>query len=417
MHLLISRIYFDFFLPGILSPDAKTHSRFFSKCRWFNASEQRHQWYEKCGNDILYHHAQNGALSDMKKWNQTNSLTPTTSSEPLSPYEPENFAVLFSTGAVYVNYMASSGLSYVLKTELITAAEVMCLMKSSLLFLTSLKLMACDKCAPGHKIRPGGNQYPDAHSDLAMLKLPKLPNIHPFQFAEDPGSWLQYYPLTISESRKQQIDLFKRVTGVDPEVDKILALVCLNVRDLMHIFRRIWQDYGPFPIIGCDSEGLAWHLRDKDPKILQAELTMSTSGFVITENKDYPMSVASLVFSVQDDVESKLKQLKDAGSHSQNSWGIALSSCMRGYDGDDITNEHIEAKDAIQKRECQLFHDILGDNYIGAQVEDVFGTNHLDTLYKTAIYDSAKADVLGLFTPDIHADDSSTVLFVAGQFE
>ena len=34
----------------------------------------------------------------------------------------------------------------------------------------------------------------------------------------------------------------------------------LNVRELMHIFRRVWQDFGPFPLIGCDSECLAWHI-------------------------------------------------------------------------------------------------------------------------------------------------------------
>ena len=39
----------------------------------------------------------------------------------------------------------------------------------------------------------------------------------------------------------------------------MLAIVVLNVRELMHIFRRVWQDFGPFPLIGCDSEGLVWH--------------------------------------------------------------------------------------------------------------------------------------------------------------
>ena len=38
----------------------------------------------------------------------------------------------------------------------------------------------------------------------------------------------------------------------------------LNVRELMHIFRRVWQDFGPFPLIGCDSECLAWHITGDD---------------------------------------------------------------------------------------------------------------------------------------------------------
>ena len=49
------------------------------------------------------------------------------------------------------------------------------------------------------------------------------------------------------------------MTGINPEKEKVLAIVVLNVRELMHIFRRIWQDFGPFPLIGCDSEGLVWH--------------------------------------------------------------------------------------------------------------------------------------------------------------
>ena len=128
--------------------------------------------------------------------------------------------------------------------------------------MTSLKLLACDQCAPGRKIRRG-SQSIDAHSDLIALKLPNFPNIHPFQYSD-------FNSLTVtdienrpkSELRKQQIDLFKQVTGVDPELQKVIAVMVLNVRELMHIFRRIWQDFGPFPLIGCDSEGLVWHLSD-----------------------------------------------------------------------------------------------------------------------------------------------------------
>ena len=41
-------------------------------------------------------------------------------------------------------------------------------------------------------------------------------------------------------------------------------MMVLNVRELMHIFRRVWQDFGPFPLIGCDSECLAWHITGDD---------------------------------------------------------------------------------------------------------------------------------------------------------
>ena len=56
-----------------------------------------------------------------------------------------------------------------------------------------------------------------------------------------------------------QIQLFKHITKIDPQKTKIKGIVVLNVKELMHVFRRIWQDFGPFPMIGCDSEGLSWN--------------------------------------------------------------------------------------------------------------------------------------------------------------
>lgn len=209
--------------------------------------------------------------------------------------------------------------------------------------------------------------------------------------------------------------MFKAVTGVNPEADKILAIVVFNVRELMHIFRRIWQDFGPFPMIGCDSEGLAWYLHEKDPKIIGNELALSTAGFIVLQDKDFKTSTASIVLSIGDKMEAKIDQLKQAGFNPSNSWGLALSTSMRGYDGDDITDEHIEAKDVIQRQECRLFHQIVGKNYIGAQVEDVFGTNHVGTLYPFESFDNERSDTLGLYTPEIQADDSSTVFLVISQ--
>ena len=56
-----------------------------------------------------------------------------------------------------------------------------------------------------------------------------------------------------------QIQLFRHITKIDPQKTKIKGIVVLNVKELMHVFRRIWQDFGPFPMIGCDSEGLSWN--------------------------------------------------------------------------------------------------------------------------------------------------------------
>ena len=375
-----------------------------------NVSESRHQWYDRCGNDVLYHHAQSGALEAVTSWSK---------SEPLVQ-EESNFSLLFATGAVYVHYMANSGLNFVLVSELLAAAELNGVLKSSLLFLTSLKLMSCEKCAPGRKPKHPGLSKAEPHCDIIALKFPEMPNVKTFLYSDMAPYGQAMIPddnavnsKAKSELRNAQIRKFQEITGVDPYKCKIVAMVVLNVKELMHIFRRIWQEFGPFPLIGCDSEGLSYIVNQRDPYVKREEITLCTSGFIITESNDitcdFRMEAASLVLSTGDIIEDKLKKLKEAGFKPENSWGIALSSCMRGYDGDDITNEHIEAKDKIQKKECGLFHEIVGQNYAGAQVEDVFGTNHIKNLYPLVPFREMSCDALGLFTPDIKADDSSTV--------
>ena len=210
------------------------------------------------------------------------------------------------------------------------------------------------------------------------------------------------------------------MTGIDPEVQKIEAIVVLNVRDLIHAFRRVWQDYGPFPLIGCDSEGIARYLNQKDLCVKKEELNRTTCGFVIVADPENPLRCASVVLQVEDDYEKKISDLQSAGFVAKESWGIALSSCLRGYDGDDITNQIIEEKDEIQKRECKLFHSIVGQNHVGAQVEDVFGTNQIlesnaKDEEKVPKIDETLCDALGLYTPDIYFNDSATVFLVVGQ--
>jgi hypothetical protein len=102
----------------------------------------------------------------------------------------------------------------------------------------------------------------------------------------------------------------------------------------------------------------------------------------------------------------------------KRSWGVMLSSCMRGYDGDDISHEHIEQKNRIQDLECKIFKEIVGNNFVGAQVEDVFGTNQI-MLEPPSTAPTPKSekvrvekDGLGLCTPQIIADDCSSVFLV-----
>ena len=75
-------------------------------------------------------------------------------------------------------------MAYVLECELVTAAALNRHLKSSLLFMTSLRLLACDTCGPGRKLRAGSKGKIEAHSDLIALKLPIMKNIHPFRYLD-----------------------------------------------------------------------------------------------------------------------------------------------------------------------------------------------------------------------------------------
>ena len=290
------------------------------------------------------------------------------------------------------------------------------MLQSSLLFLTTLKLIACEQCAPGTRF-DGKKLVPN--SDIAMLKLPKMPNVKPFQSILDFEDFFQEpEPEDFSACRQKQIEIFKAVTGIDPEMQKIKAIVVLNSKDLIHVFRRIWQDFGPFPLIGCDSEGIAGYFDQKDLHVKKEDLNRSTCGLVILDDPANLVKCASIVLEANDDSQRKISDLKNEGFLPHKSWGIALSTCLRGYAGDDITPEIIEAKNDLHIHECELFHSIVGKNFVGAQVEDVFGTHHInnETFDKTE-FDEKLCDSFGLFTPEIIADDSSAVFLVIGQQE
>ena len=67
-----------------------------------------------------------------------------------------------------------------------------------------------------------------------------------------------------------------------------------------------------------------------------------------------------------------------------------------------ITQEHVSTKSALQKKELKFFQE-MESNYIGAQVGDVFGANHVRNLYKTTPFDH------------LHQIGIQAVFFVVGQ--
>jgi len=70
-----------------------------------------------------------------------------------------------------------------------------------------------------------------------------------------------------------------------------------------------------------------------------------------------------------------------------------------------------------QDMECKIFKEIVGNNFVGAQVEDVFGTNTtmVSAAHRSKVRERpqpVESDGLGLYTPEIIADDCSSVFLV-----
>ena len=76
----------------------------------------------------------------------------------------------------------------------------------------------------------------------------------------------------------------------------------------------------------------------------------------------------------------------------------------------------------LKELECKLFKEVVGNNFVGAQVEDVFGTNQLMLTPAEPVkpvrsqfgltQDVMNEDGLGLYTPEIIADDCSSVFLI-----
>ena len=63
-----------------------------------NSSDQKHQWYDKCGNEIVYHHAQCGALNNIKDWSNKNAKEKKDQGRLMDSNESSDFTLLFATG-------------------------------------------------------------------------------------------------------------------------------------------------------------------------------------------------------------------------------------------------------------------------------------------------------------------------------
>ena len=91
----------------------------------------------------------------------------------------------------------------------------------------------------------------------------------------------------------------------------------------------------PFSYIGCDSEGLTWNFMDESMMNLgllnQNDFLTSTSGFIITDDSGQEkVQTASIILDVNSDPSEQVQKLIQSGFEPKSSWGIALSSSLRG---------------------------------------------------------------------------------------
>ncbi len=220
---------------------------------------------------------------------------------------------------------------------------------------TALKLMSCETCAPGEKNNPKGV---DNHCDVSALQIPKSPHMHPFHFLDEDNSVIE--EISRLQFDSGPVESFRKVTGIDPESTKIEGLVVFNIYQLAPMFGEIWKQFGPFPFIASGSEGLTSVVdEDTTASSLSEEVNLrSTSGFVITSSRNENYKVASLILTSdkETELEAKLGLLTKAGFSPKNSFGIALTSCMRGYEGFDILPEHVDKRNEIQRAECRYMY-------------------------------------------------------------
>ena len=391
----------------------------FNYFRWINTREDKHKWYKNLGNNAFSHHAQSGALDKIQAWISSNASNNQYQRAPkrlkLASGQEEELLLLFSTGVSYVSSVIRQGYSYVLDVELYAASKIKWLFKGSMIFLTALKLMSCEVCSSGKKFNPAWKKMEDT-CDLMALKVPRTPNVHCFQYSYTHEHVER--DKSKAKTRKFQIEMFRKITKIDPERVKIKAIVAINLKwYYLPYFKRVWQDFGPFPFIGCENEGINWGIGNEDFAVGIEDYLSSISGLVIIDDPDHCIRTASLVLSVDDDIDEKIGEFKDLGFSPESSWGFALTGSLRGYNGDDFANEHVPARDELQRRECKLFHSVVGHNFVGAQVEYTFGTNQIsDIPCQKLATNSTKVDDMGLaYSPDIQFDDTSTVFLIVGE--
>ena len=423
----------DKVIERILKERYYTVERFnwsFRKLNEETGLKERHPWYDLCGNKLLNFHARRGLIKSLYRW-----LTSEMTNKP-------QLTIFFATGATYLKYLSAKEYDFIAYDELRTFGNLFQLVNSrQLIGLTSLKViepieitdytglesMIVESETPAKEIKEEEKvEEEESGCDFSLLNIPLPPSdsgikIIPFTFTETDILETPVVVRSPPPDFDPIIAFFKALIGVDPAQETILGMVVFNIGDLAHMIRQVVQEYGPFPLIGCDSEGLAWSFNGRPDINLgkRDDYKTCTSGFIITGDGRNVVKTASVVLDMSVTTEAQIRQtlqpVKDKGLTGRGSFAVLLSSCVRGYDGEDINGDVIQRKNNIHSLEMETVRKCCpGTQVIGVQVEDIFGVNCVD--FKPNMtrqkYDQSLRDALGLTTPDIVSDDSSSILFI-----
>ena len=176
--------------------------------------------------------------------------------------------LIFGTGVTYLNYLWTKSFHFVVHEDLAAVQEIHRSVfgrNSKTLFFTSLKILSSPGAATSagtssgptesQSVRPSNdneasNVAEDEHSrdrksgvDVSLLHIPRHPpgvEIRPFHMTSQslvPDVSEPEDKKRVGSLRDLHLSAFKTITGVDPEVDKIRAVVVFNVCEMIHVLR------------------------------------------------------------------------------------------------------------------------------------------------------------------------------------
>ncbi len=233
-----------------------------------------------------------GLLASATQWSEEEEIIPKEDSLEVLPDENStSINLIFGTGVTYLNYLWTKSLHFVVHEDLEavqTLHNKIFGRNSKTLFFSSLKILSSPvtkKSLPGKIQNVEENSTPDIsnkdisvenpslkngqHSpinnlDVSLLHIPRHPagvEIRPFHMTSQSLVPQIHGPedkTRIGSLRDLHLAAFQSITGVDSRCRRIRAVVVFNVCEMIHVLRQVLQDFGPFPIIGCDSESLSW---------------------------------------------------------------------------------------------------------------------------------------------------------------